>query len=145
MGLDKAYSKMLSGHIDFTTASKDEPVDATSLIINPSFQTKTENEQGEIVDTQSGEGWTIESEYDMTGIKDAMLCEIYSDSSKVYQPLYNAPAGYYRVILNGFYRAGGYIEAGVARRDGTEARNAELFIESGKGKWSEKLPSIFEK
>ena len=142
--LDKAYSKMLSAHIDFTTANKDEPVDATGLIVNPSFQTKTENEQGEIVDTQSGEGWTIESEYDMTGIKDAMLCEIYSDSSKVYQPLYNAPAGYYRVILNGFYRAGGYIEAGVARRDGTETRNAELFIESGKGKWSEKLPSIFE-
>ena len=142
--LDKAYSKMLSAHIDFTTASKDEPVDATGLIVNPSFQTKTENEQGEIVDTQSGEGWMIESEYDMTGVKDAMLCEIYSDSSKVYQPLYNAPAGYYRVVLSGFYRAGGYIEAGVAHRDGTEARNAELFIESGKGKWSEKLPSIFE-
>ena len=144
VGLDKAYSKMLSAYVDFTAASKDEPVDATGLIVNPSFQTKKENEQGEIVDIQSGEGWTIESEYDMTGVKDAMLCEIYSDSSKVYQPLYNAPAGYYRVVLSGFYRAGGYIEAGVAHRDGTEARNAELFIESGKGKWSEKLPSIFE-
>ena len=37
--LDKAYSKMLSGHIDFTTASKDEPVDATGLIVNPKIQT----------------------------------------------------------------------------------------------------------
>ena len=47
----------------------------------------------------------------MTGVKDAMLFEIYNDSSEVYQPLYNAPAGYYRVIMNGFYRAGGFIDA----------------------------------
>ena len=32
--LDRAYSKMMSGGIDFSTASKDTPVDATNLIIN---------------------------------------------------------------------------------------------------------------
>ena len=73
-----------------------------------------------------------------------MVCEIYSDSSEVYQTLYNVPAGYYRVVMNGFYRAGGYVEAGVARRDSMDARNAELFVGSGEGKWNEKLPSIFE-
>ena len=142
--LDKAYSKMLSGHIDFTTANKDKPVDATGLIINPSFQTKSENNDGEIVDTKSSDGWTVESLNGMTGVKDAMLFEIYNDSSEVYQPLYNAPAGYYRVIMNGFYRAGGFIDAGVARRDSADAQNAELFVKCGDGNWSEKLPSIFE-
>ena len=33
--LNKAYTKMVSGIIDFSTATKDAPVDATSLIINP--------------------------------------------------------------------------------------------------------------
>ena len=142
--LDKTYSKMLSGHIDFTTANKDEPVDATGLIVNPSFQTKTENDKGEIVDAASADGWLVESLKGGSGVKDAKVYEIFSDSSEVYQPLYNAPAGYYRVVMNGFYRAGGFIDAGVARRDSADAQNAELFVKCGDGNWSEKLPSIFE-
>ena len=142
--LDKTYSKMLSGHIDFTTANKDEPVDATGLIVNPSFQTKTENNKGEIVDAASADGWLVESLKGGSGVKDAKVYEIFSDSSEVYQPLYNAPAGYYRVVMNGFYRAGGFIDAGVARRDSADAQNAELFVKCGDGNWSEKLPSIFE-
>ena len=142
--LDKTYSKMLSGHIDFTTANKDEPVDATGLIVNPSFQTKTENDKGEIVDAASSDGWLVESLKGGSGVKDAKVYEIFSDSSEVYQPLYNAPAGYYRVVMNGFYRAGGFIDAGVARRDSADAQNAELFVKCGDGNWSEKLPSIFE-
>lgn len=140
--LDKTYSKMLSGHIDFTTANKDEPVDATGLIVNPSFQTKTENDKGEIVDAASADGWLVESLKGGSGVKDAKVYEIFSDSSEVYQPLYNAPAGYYRVVMNGFYRAGGFIDAGVARRDSADAQNAELFVKCGDGNWSEKLPSI---
>ena len=142
--LDKTYSKMLSGHIDFTTANKDEPVDATGLIVNPSFQTKTENDKGEIVDAASADGWLVESLKGGSGVKDAKVYEIFSDSSEVYQPLYNAPAGYYRVVMNGFYRAGGFIDAGVARRDSADAQNAELFVKCGAGNWIEKLPSIFE-
>ena len=142
--LDKTYSKMLSGHIDFTTANKDEPVDATGLIVNPSFQTKTENDKGEIVDAASADGWLVESLKGGSGVKDAKVYEIFSDSSEVYQPLYNAPAGYYRVVMNGFYRAGGFIDAGVARRDSADAQNAELFVKCGDGNWIEKLPSIFE-
>ena len=71
-----------------------------------------------------------------------MLFEIYNDS-EVYQPLYNAPAGYYHVIMNGFYRAGG-LSMQAWRRDSADAQNAELFVKCGDGNWSEKLPSIFE-
>ena len=144
--LDKTYSKMLSGHIDFTTANKDEPVDATGLIVNPSFQTKTENDKGEIVDAASADGWvgaTLD-ENSSSKVTGSMNYEIFSDSCEIYQPLYNMPAGYYRVVMNGFYRAGGFIEAGVARRDSADAQNTELFIECGEDKWAEKLPSIFE-
>ena len=38
--LDRAYSKMVSGGIDFSTASKDEPVDATKLIIEECERTR---------------------------------------------------------------------------------------------------------
>jgi hypothetical protein len=46
--LDKAYTKMMSGVIDFSTASKDAPVDATGLIITPGFQTRTFNETTQV-------------------------------------------------------------------------------------------------
>ena len=103
-------------------------MDATGLIVNPSFQTKTENDKGEIVDAASADGWLVESLKGGSGVKDAKVYEIFSDSSEVYQPLYNAPAGYYRVVMNGFYRAGGFIDAGVARRDSADAkmRNCSL-------------------
>ena len=121
-------------------------MDATGLIVNPSFQTKTENDKGEIVDAASADGWvgaTLD-ENSSSKVTGSMNYEIFSDSCEIYQPLYNMPAGYYRVVMNGFYRAGGFIEAGVARRDSADAQNTELFIECGEDKWAEKLPSIFE-
>lgn len=142
--VNKAYVGMLSSGVDYSTASKNEPVEVTSLIINPSFNTQTVDELGATIDVKSSDGWTVESLKGGTDVKDAMVFEIYNDSSEVYQKLYNVPVGYYRVVMNGFYRAGDAIEAGVARRDGEESLNAELFVKSGEGKWSEKLPSIFE-
>ena len=144
--LDRAYSKMVSGGIDFSTASKDEPVDATKLIINPSFQAKSVNEQGETVDVPSAEGWVNATTEGSAASKVTSACnyEIFSDSSEIHQTLYNMPAGYYRVVYNGFYRAGGYMDAGVARRDSADARNAEVYLEAKESKWSEKLASIFD-
>ena len=44
--LDKTYSKMLSGHIDFTTANKNEPVDATGIDCQPEFPDQDGEQQG---------------------------------------------------------------------------------------------------
>ncbi len=36
--LDKAYTKMMSGNYDYASASKEDKLDVTGLIINPSFK-----------------------------------------------------------------------------------------------------------
>ncbi len=143
LALDKAYSKMVSASLDFSTASKDEPVDVTKLIVNPSFQNEVLNEDGTVTQTQSADGWTIEGGGGATG---GLNFEVYNDSTDIHQPLYNMPAGYYRVVFNGFYRAGDVTPAALARRDsvGGMPLNAEVYVKSGVNEWREKVPSIFE-
>ena len=146
--LDRAYSKMMSGGIDFSTASKDTPVDATNLIINPSFQKRTYDESaGEWKDERNAEGWVNASIEDASSSKvtSALNYEMFSDSSEIHQTLYNMPAGYYRVVYNGFYRAGGYMDAAVARRDNeSETLNAEVYLKGKETNWTNKLASIFD-
>ena len=143
LALDKAYSKMVSASLDFSTASKDEPVDVTKLIFNPSFQNEVLNEDGTVTQTQSADGWTIEGGGGATW---GLNFEVYNDSTDIHQPLYNMPAGYYRVVFNGFYRAGDVTPAALARRDsvGGMPLNAEVYVKSGVNEWREKVPPIFE-
>ena len=143
LALEKAYSKMVSSVLDFSTASKDEPVDVTKLIINPSFQNDVQNEDGTVTQSQSTDGWTIEGGGGATG---GLNFEVYNDSTDIHQTLYNMPAGYYRVVFNGFYRAGDVTPAALARRDsvGGMPLNAEVYVKSGVNEWREQLPSIFE-
>ena len=124
--LNKAYTKMVSGIIDFSTATKDAPVDATSLIINPGFQTQTfdENTQ-QWKDVSSAEGWTATGGNATSGLN----YEIYNDSCEIHQMLYNMPAGYYRIVYDGLYRAGDITPAALSRRDGEEPLNAEVFLD----------------
>ncbi len=141
--LDRAYSKMLCGLVDFASASKDAPVDATGLIVNPGFQATGLNDAGETVDNPSSDGWTANGGWASSGLN----YEIYDvDSCVVCQRLYNMPAGYYRVAYNGLYRDGGDgpIPAGVKRLHKEETLNAEVYLEANESKWSKKLVSIFE-
>ena len=88
-------------------------------------------------------GWTIEGGGGATG---GLNFEVYNDSTDIHQTLYNMPAGYYRVVFNGFYRAGDVTPAALARRDsvGGMPLNAEVYVKSGVNEWREKVPSIFE-
>ena len=148
VALDKTYSKMVSASLDFSVASKDEPMDVTALIVNPEFESQRQNESGEIQTSRSAEGWVGASVDDgqLSKVTGAFNYEIFNDSSEIHQTLYNMPAGYYRVVLNGFYRAGGYVEAALARRDsvGGMPLNAEVYLQSGAQQWTEKMPSIFD-
>ena len=145
--LDVAYTKMTSGLYDYSTASKDAALDVTGLINNPSFQKKGFNTNQELVDESTADGWTSTYGGPMT---DGLNYEIFGDANcpedaSLSQTLHNAPAGYYRLVVSGFYRAGGYVDAALARRDSAESQLAELFVESGaENKWSKALPSIFE-
>ncbi len=148
LALDKAYSKMASSVLDFSTASKDEPVDVTKLIINPSFETTSMDDNGNVVKNRAADGWVGASVDDgeLSKVTGGFNYEIYGDSSEIYQSLYNMPAGYYRVVVSGFYRAGDVTTAALARRDsvGGMPLNAEVYVKAGVNEWREKLPSIFE-
>ena len=138
--IDRAYSKMVTADFDGTGASLENAADATVFIINPSFSVKTVGEDG--TTTASADGWTT------TGgmATSALNYEIFDDSCEIRQTLYNLPAGSYRLIWNGFYRAGDYQPAAEDRveNDFTEPQNAEVFVDNGERHWSQKLASIFD-
>ena len=146
--LDKAYTKMMSGKVNFSEATKDKPVDATNLIMCPSFQSKKLNaDKNEWEDVRAADGWVNASIEDgpSSKVTSALNYEMFNDSSEIHQTLYNMPAGYYRVVYNGFYRAGGYIDAAVARRDNeSETLNAEVYLKGKETNWTNKLASIFD-
>ena len=140
--LDKAYSKMVTADFDGTGASLENAADATVFIVNPSFSVETVDEDGKTTETASADGWTA------TGgtATSALNYEIFDDSCEIRQTLYNLPAGSYRLIWNGFYRAGDYDPAAENRveNDFTEPQNAEVFVDNGENHWSQKLASIFD-
>ena len=146
--LDKAYTKMMSGKVNFSEATKDKPVDATNLIMCPSFQSKKFNaDKNEWEDVRAADGWVNASIEDgpSSKVTSALNYEMFNDSSEIHQTLYNMPAGYYRVVYNGFYRAGGYIDAAVARRDNESGTlNAEVYLKGKETNWTNKLASIFD-
>ena len=137
--LDRLYSKMLSGVTDLSGASLENGKDATSFIVNPDFEVMS---GGELV--ASADGWTATA-----GAATAALnYEIFNDSNDVHQKLYNMPAGYYRLLWNGFYRAGDPQPAAetrlaALRKGEDEVINAEVFVDCGENHWGEPLQSIF--
>ena len=54
------------------------------------------------------------------------------------------PAGYYRLVYNGFFRAGDITPAALSRREGVEPLNAQVYLDGNESKWNKKLVSIFE-
>ena len=146
--LDKAYTKMMSGKVNFSEATKDKPVDATNLIMCPSFQSKKFNaDKNEWEDVRAADGWVNASIEDgpSSKVTSALNYEMFNDSSEIHQTLYNMPAGYYRVVYNGFYRGGDMVPAALTRRDSTEeVLNAEVYLEGKESKWTNKLASIFD-
>ena len=139
--INAACAKMMSSFYDYSAATKDAPVDVTNLIFNPSFQLTTMGDDGTATQSQSTDGWTIEGGGGATG---GLNFEVYNDSTDIHQTLKGLPAGYYRLVFNGFYRAGDVTPAALTRRDSTEIQNAEVYLKSGQNQWTEKLHSIFD-
>ncbi len=75
---------------DADTASDANPVEFTSVIINPNYYDRNDN------------GWTGGAGFDAA----ASNAEMYDKNFNYYQVLQGLPAGTYQVILTGFYRAG---------------------------------------
>ena len=137
--INDAYGRMLMTANDVTGATLDNPVDVTSMIQNPTFQLEA--------NVDSWEGWTQSGGGFGNNGAQGVVELFNSDGGYVQQTIYGLPQGYYRMAYNGLYRAGGFNEAAVARRDGGEDTlryNAVAFARTASVDAHKPLPSIFE-
>ena len=102
--MNNAYGKMKQSAIDFSAASKDEPLDVTGLLENPSFQ--QEDEEGNVVFNY--DGWEVEvsNNPDGASANDSVFEFFNNLQADIHQGLYSMKQGYYRVKVYGCYRYG---------------------------------------
>lgn len=96
--VDKAISA-LKLPANYASATEDNPVDMTDMIVNPNYD---ENE------TNSFNGWTGDG-YNFGNDdtqKGALMIEYYNKTFNLSQTIEGLPAGYYRVGVSAFYRFG---------------------------------------
>ncbi len=113
-------------------ATTERPVDASFLIVDNDFarynDTRRAYWQG---------GPVVGGHFD--GTKGNQCAEKYNTTFDVFQTISGAPAGIYRLAVQGFYRNGGYAEAATKHNNGTERLDAVLYANNE----SVPLPSIF--
>ena len=113
--------------IDLSGASALTPVDVTSLIKNPCFDTNVDSWEG----TAPGRGGNAGTNGNVASWNDYNPCaEHYNKTYDTYQTITDLTNGIYGVRVQGFYRNGGYDAAAAARDNGTEALNAILYANS---------------
>lgn len=110
---------------DMADATEDEPVELIGLINNPGYNAMNEN---------STRGWTIEQTggfgyfagTDVEG-NELNVGELYNQNYDMCQKIYGLKAGFYRLMVQGFYRSGFPVDAAKAATDSIDARNAVLY------------------
>lgn len=114
--LPKAYQALLDAQEAYKQdlcdkADANHPADLTFLLVNPDF-------------SEGSTGWSGTSFTDVA----YGTAEQWNKSFDNYQILKSMPDGDYRFLCQGFYRYGTIDNAYAAHRNGTEALNAELYI-----------------
>ena len=140
--LDLAYTSMMRAGYDISGATKDNPVEMTKMIKSAGFSTYDYVNQEEV---STSRGWTS-THVGGNANNNSRTYEFWNaDTCDLSQILYNLPVGYYKLTYNGFYRAGGYVAAAIARRDSTESLYAWVYasINEGEKVWLDTVPSIF--
>lgn len=138
--MNDAYGAMVKSAIDFTTASKDEPVDVSALLRNPRLQKVVNG-----VDQSSHEYWEHNPALTNENATADSLFEYFNTKEfDFHQMVYNMPQGYYTLSVSSFYRYGDMIPAGVARRDGEEELFAQVYATTATDDYYEPIVSIYE-
>ncbi|MBO4850142.1 MAG: dockerin type I repeat-containing protein [Prevotella sp.] len=101
---------------NMASATAANPVDCSTIIINPAYDNGNDN------------GWTGDAAVNGSS-KNA---EKFNTNFDYYQVLTGLPEGTYRVVLQGFYRAGGYVQDYNSYvENAQENNNAMLYATSG--------------
>lgn len=122
--------KLMEDHTG--NASADNPIDVTDLfIINPGY------------DNNDNDGWS--GSVPGTNVHDDVQnAEFFNTNFDYYQDIRNLPAGYYKLNVQGYYRAGLPAEALTHKQEGEEAyMYAEIYAVTNGQEVTRKLQSIF--
>ncbi len=112
-----------------------EPVDMTSLIVNPDFDpAKGDKATGYI------EGWTTSA---MNGYKQNTVS--YNRAAiDLYQDLVGLPEGRYEVTVHTYYRAGYYNEEWDRKESGEETHHTTLYAATADERFETKVMNLYE-
>lgn len=91
------YNKAVLAALGADKASKDNPIDVTTLIVNPKYD---EDQKG-----WSGDNLTFN--FDPSSVEKPHTAEKWNTNFDSYQTIYSLPAGNYRVQVQAIYRDGG--------------------------------------
>ena len=113
-------------------ATQEHPVDASFLIVDNDFARYNSLRR----DMWQG-GPAVGGHFDVTTSN--QCAEKFNCQFDVFQTISGAPAGNYRLQVQGFYRNGGYKDAATKHNGGTESLDALLYVNEE----TKPLPSIF--
>ena len=108
-------------------ATDANPMDATTIIINPDY------------DKGNNEGWTLDAN---PGFNKGLI-EVYNANFDEYQDLENLPAGTYEVSVQGFYRFGdGVRDDSTYTQAPTDNNNLLLYVTVGENSIHVPMPRL---
>jgi hypothetical protein len=117
---------------ELSNASRENPLDVTDkFITNPRYE------------NNDNEGWKGNVQPGIDANNNLQNAEFFNTNFDTYQDLQGLPDGTYRLILQGFYRAGLEGPALEAKQSGNEPLNAELYVTTNSKTTTTKMQSIF--
>ena len=141
IGLEKTeilandYEVVGEWNLYYLGAVKSEPVDVTSLLINPDFNPEKGDKNTGVI-----EGWTTSA---MNGYKQNTVS--YNRAAiTLYQDLVGLPEGSYEVTVHTYYRAGYYDEEWSRKENGEETHLTTLYATTTDDRFEVKVMNLFE-
>ena len=141
IGLEKTeilandYEVVGTWNLYYLGAAEPEPIDMTSLIVNPDFDpTRGDKNTGVI------EGWTTGP---MNGYKQNTASYNRAEIN-LYQDLVGLTPGKYKVTVHTYYRAGYYDEEWARKEAGEETHLTTLYAQTTDKKFDTKVKNLYE-
>lgn len=111
---------------DMDKATARNPVECTSILVNPSF----EKDGANTVDGWKGYGTANygNNQFQMS----ALAIEFYQSEFDIFQEYGGLPNGYYRLTVPAFYRYGSIQDDYAAYKNGSRPENAYIYLNNGR-------------
>ena len=129
------YEVVGTWNLYYLGAAEPEPIDMTSLIVNPDFDPAKGDKNTGVI-----EGWTTSA---MNGYKQNTVS--YNRAAiDLYQDLVGLTAGKYKVTVHTYYRAGYYNEEWDRKEAGEETHLTTLYASTTDKKYETKVMNLYE-